>query len=121
MWLLVVVVVIAVILIWWANRSDPRAGGLPVEDATDDGLVMDDRTLPWSSVYEVRVLTRRSLSGTWFGFELMSEDAGLVTLDGGRGRGERFLSYAHHLPGFDHDAVREALTSRESGVVCYNR
>lgn len=119
MWILIGIVVVAGVVMWLAGRSRGPQTGSPVDDLSDSGLVVGDRTVPWTTVYEVRVVTRRELFKTWFGFEVSCESDGLLSVDGSRGQGERFLGHTHHLRGFDHDALLDALRQRQSGVVCY--
>ena len=121
MWYLVAIVVVAGVLMWVLGRGREPEQGRPVDDVSEAGLHLGDRVVPWGSVFDVRVNTRRSIGRTWFGFDVLTEDAGPLSVDGDGGRGERFLSHSHQLAGFDHEAVQTALTARRSGVVCYNR
>lgn len=121
MWVVVLIVVLAGLAMWLTGRNRQVDGFRAVDEIVEDGLVVDGTVVPWASVFDVRVNTRRSFSGTWFGFEVSTEDAGLLSVDGGGGRGERFLSHSHRLPGFDHQLLQDALVARRSGVVCYNR
>lgn len=121
MWILVGVVIAAGVLMWLAGRERGPQDASPVDEINEEGLVVSGRLIAWSSLFEVRVITRREFFKTWFGFEVRSEDAGLLSIDGAKGQGERFLSFSHQLAGFDHAAVHEALTLRRSSVVCYNR
>ena len=119
--ILVGIVVIAGVLMWLVGREAGPGDARRVDDVDETGLILGDEIVAWSSLYEVRVISRRELLKTWYGFEVRTEDAGLLSIDGSNGRGERFLAGTHQLPGFDHDLVRDALTHRRSGVVCYNR
>ncbi len=117
----VALVIGAGVLMWWTGRGRTPDGARRVVDCDAAGLHLDDTVVPWSSVFDVRVSTRRGLGSTWFGFDVLSEEAGALAVDGGSGRGERFLAETHRLPGFDHRALEAALRQHRSGVVCYQR
>lgn len=119
------IVIGAVALMLIVGRRPTPEIGQPVADVSSSGLQLDigdgDRLVAWSSIFEVAVLTRRELGRTWFGFELLTETHGSLRIDGSSGPGEAFLAEAHRLPGFDHDALMEALTTRQSRIVCFSR
>ncbi|MEL7155963.1 MAG: hypothetical protein AAFN30_05115, partial [Actinomycetota bacterium] len=93
MLILLALVVAAVAVIVVVGRRNP-SGTEPakvVVDVEGDGLrLIDDDVpvVPWSDVWEVAVVTRREVRGTWFGFEIRVEGHGLLTLAGPGGLGE---------------------------------
>ena len=122
MWFVVAIVLITGLILWFVARStESETEGAPVTNVSGEGLDLGDQLVPWASVYEVRVRTTRSRRATGFGFDVRTEDSGLVHVDGADGLGERFLGETHRLPGFDHDAARRALESGRSDVVCFSR
>ncbi len=120
------VVVVAVVLIMAVGRKNtPGAEPTISVIAIDaDGLRLpDDPTfvVPWDDVWEITVITRRAVQGTWFGFEVRADGAGLLSIDGPDGLGERFLAESHRFPGFDHSGLGEALSTRRPRFVCFTR
>lgn len=91
-----------------------------VEGASDTGPPSVG-PVEWASIFEIAVMTRRELGGTWFGFEVRSETAGLLLVDGKAGPGEAFLAESHRFRGFDHATLAEALGRRRGRAVCYRR
>lgn len=150
-WIVVAIVVVAVVWLILAGRdgrqavgasvvgvsdlglhladADSASGGFPEDDLADDpvagsnGQALDRgaNVVPWDSVFEIVVITRRELRTTWFGFEIRTEGHGLVKLDGSRGPGQEFLAECHRFAGFNHDELGAALTRRRSQVICYSR
>lgn len=120
-----VVVVAVVVIVVLGRNGDP--GGEPavaVVDVDGDGLRLSGEAAPlvrWDEVWEVVVVTRREVRGTWFGFEVRVEGHGLVTVAGPGGLGERFLAECHRFPGFDHHGLGDALASRRPRLVCFSR
>ena len=141
MWIVVIVVIVAVVLIALAGRQDRSTAGLKIAAVSEHGLhphrhpdgeqspaegsdsIADQGSavIPWPSIFEVTVMTRRELGGTWFGFELQSEGNGLLLIDGPGGLGQDFLAQSHRFPGFDHDALTATLERRSGRAVCYSR
>ncbi len=123
------IVVVAVVLIVLAGRSSEANSGRDVRAVTATGLELapeqesetDDDVVPWSSIFEITVLTRRELRATWFGFEIRTESHGMVLLDGSRGPGQQFLAESYRFAGFKHGELGEALEQRGARVVCYSR
>ncbi len=120
------VVVVAVVVVMVAGRRNTTSTEptVTVIDIDADGLLIPgDPTflVPWDDVWEIAVMTRRAIRGTWFGFELRADGHGLLSIDGGNGLGQRFLAEAHRFAGFDHIGVGEALTNRRPRFVCFTR
>jgi hypothetical protein len=107
-----------------ADRPDDRLGGRAaarVVAIDDDGLRLDDSVVSWSSIYEVVVVTRRTIRGVWFGLEVGTDDDGIVLVDGADGLVEAFLGESHRLDGFDHATTTAALGSMSGRAVCFRR
>ena len=122
MWALIGIVVAAGVAMAIVGRTERSGSGQSVDDVDDSGLVVDGEAVPWSSVFRVDVMTRRALLGTWYGFEVHTEEAGLIVIDDrGRGLAERFLAHTYQLPGFDHATVTDTLGCKRAREVCYNR
>jgi len=118
------IAVVAIALIVVAGRSSDGGGrgGAGRVDAVDDvGLHVGDTVADWASIFEVAVVTRRELGGSWFGFEVRSETAGELVVDGADGLVEPLLAETHRLPGFNHAAVGDVLGRRRGREVCYRR
>lgn len=119
------IVVLAIALMVLAGRSGESASARSIDAISTHGLHLDGdgdpQVAPWSSVFEITVLTRRELRRTWFGFEIRTEGHGMLLLDGTRGPGEDFLAESHRFAGFNHVELAEALQQRGSRVVCYTR
>ena len=129
MWIVIAVVVIAVVLILVAAPSGGVDHAVTVEAVDDDGLHLarvDGQTdgrveaIGWASIFEVAVMTRPRLGGTWYGFEVATETSGRVVVDGD-GPAEAFIAHSHHPPGLDHTTLADALTRRRGRAVCYRR
>ena len=122
MWYVVGIIVVAVVLILVLG-GDESPTTVAADDVGDDGLLVGDTTIVWSSIFEIVVVTRRRLRGTWFGFEVRSDTAGpaggVVLVGREDGLAERFLANSHRFPGFDHDAVAAALVRKGARSVCY--
>ncbi len=118
---IVAIVLAAVALMVLVGREQDSETGPSVTAVVGEGLLMGDGLIPWSSIFEITLLTRRELGRTWFGFEIQSETHGLVLLDGSAGPGESFLAECHRFPGFDHAGLTEALSARSPRLVCYSR
>lgn len=126
MWIFLAVVVVAVVLVMVAGRrttsgTEPTVTVIGIDA---DGLVLaGDPTfvIPWDDVWEIAVITRRAVRGTWFGFELRADGHGLLSIDGGNGLGQRFLTETHRYAGFDHTGVSDALANRRPRLVCFTR
>jgi hypothetical protein len=125
-WIFVTVVVVAIVLVMVAGRRnttgvEPTTAVIGIDD--DGLLVTGDPTflVPWDDVWEIAVMTRREVRGTWFGFELRVDGYGLLSIDGGNGLGQRFLAETHRFAGFDHTGVGDALTNRRPRFVCFTR
>lgn len=85
------------------------------------GVHSGDAVATWSSISEVAVVTRRSLRGGWFGLEVLSDDVGLVLVDGSDALVEPFLAESYRLAGFDHSTLANALAETRPRAVCYRR
>jgi hypothetical protein len=121
MWLIVGVVVVSGLAMIVAGRFS-SGGDRPLADDIDDrGLVANEQLVPWHAVYRVELVTGRTLRGTWYRFDVRSEDIPELTVEGAGRLGERFLAHSYHLPGFDHVAVTDGLTRRVPLVVCFSR
>ena len=120
-WLVVGVVVVAGVLMALARRSPSPDDLQAVSAVSDQGLQAGDRLVSWASVYRVEILTRKGLTRTWYGFEIRSEEAAGLAVDGDGALGEQFLAHTYHLGGFDHATVTRALTERLPRAVCFNR
>jgi len=121
MWLLILVVAVAGGLMFLVGRAKDDDSEPIVTDVGDRGLTTDHVEIPWGSVYRVELIVRPGRRETRFGFRIGSEVGGPVIVPGSAGLGEQFLARCHLLPGFDHDAVRVALTAGKATIVCYNR
>lgn len=118
-WILAGIAVIAVLAIIVAGRNAEGADGILVDRIDEAGLWVGDTPVPWSSIFEITVVTRREFGGTWFGFEVRTESAGVVIVERGEGLGEQFLSNSHRFSGFDHVTLATALQRRRGRAVCY--
>ena len=118
------IVVVAVVLIVIVGRDARPGAATAVTAVSAEGLRIEPggepQVVPWSSIFEITVVTRWELRRTWFGFEILTEGNGLLLLDGSRGPGVEFLAESHRLQGFDHRRLGRALTRRGSRVVCYS-
>lgn len=94
---------------------------MSVRAVSDGGLATADRLVSWSSIHRVELITGRGLGGTWYRFEIRSEEGPGLVVDGGGPMGELFLAHTYHLRGFDHDLVAAALSTRTPQVVCFDR
>ncbi len=125
MWIIAAIVVIAVVLIMVAGRKETSVSAPAVAAISADGLLLEcgaePQLVPWSSIFEITVTTRRELRRTWFGFEILAEGHGLLLLDGSEGPGVDFLAESYRFQGFDHRRLGRALARRGSRVVCYSR
>jgi len=120
----VVVAAVALILIVGGNNTAGSEPTISVVEIGTHGLVVADEpsfVVPWDDVWEIAVLTRRAVTGTWFGFEVRADGVGMLSIDGPDGLGERFLAEAHRFPGFDHRGLGDALTTRRPRFVCFTR
>ena len=133
-WLVFAVVVCAAVgLVLIVGRADPSAPR-QVVSIDDDGLRArphaagagtgtdddpDPELVPWSSVHLVTVTVNRGVGRTRYRFDVRSETAGAVVVDGAT-HGEAFLAHTHRLPGFDHPTLERTLRSR-GRAVCYGR
>lgn len=120
----VVLAAVALILVVGRNNTATSEPAMGVTEIGTHGLVVagDPAFLvAWDDVWEITVLTRRAITGTWFGFEIRADGAGLLSIDGPDGLGERFLAEAHRFPGFDHVGLGDALTTRRPRFVCFTR
>ncbi len=120
MWPIVAIVVIAAALIVLAGRQQRPDDAAMVETVDGDGLHLDDRVVGWGSIFEVVLVTRRRVGGLWYGFEISSEDAGLLIIDGSGGLANDFLAQSYRLTGFDHGSVNSALVARVPRTTCYS-
>ncbi len=118
---IVAIVVVAVLLMNLARREQGSDTGLTVDGVSPAGLIIGDGLATWESIFEITIVTRRQMGRTWFGFEARSETHGMLLIDGSTGPGEPFLAESHRFPGFDHNGLGEALTTRNARVVCYSR
>lgn len=124
MWLLIAIVVVAVILIFIVGRERGERNGTEVVGVEERGLLtaeVGSAIIEWPSVFEVVVVTRRELGGGSYGFEVMTETDGLVSISGQGRLGEAFLAHSHLLPGFDHSTLVGVLNSRRGRAVCFRR
>ena len=123
-WLLIAIVVVAVILIFIVGRERGGRAGTEVVAVEERGLLtgeVSSAIIEWPSVFEVVVITRRELGGVWYGFEVMTETEGLVSVPGEGSLGEAFLAHSHQLPGFDHATVVGVLNRSRGRAVCFRR
>ncbi len=126
MLIMVGVVVVAVVLIMLVAPKEGTDGAPSVVAVDDAGLHLagaedgGPAAIGWSSIFEVEVVTRPRLGGTWYGFEVASETGGRVVVDAD-GPAETFIAHAHHLGGLDHAALTDALTRRRGRTVCFRR
>jgi hypothetical protein len=123
----IALVAVVLMILSGRNRDDQVEGsfGADVENRADavdgDGIHLDGRITPWPSIYEVVVVTRPSMRGTWFGLEVRADNGPPVLIDGTDGLVEPFLAESYLLPGFDHAAVADALASKRGRRVCFRR
>ena len=118
-WILAGIAVVAVLLIVIAGRSAEGADGVMADRLDDAGLWIGETLIEWGSIFEIVVVTRKELGGTWFGFEIRTESAGTVIVGREGGLGEQFLSNSHRFPGFDHASLAAGLRRRRGRSVCY--
>ncbi len=118
-WILAGIAVVAVLAIIVAGRNAEGVDGVAVDRIDEAGLWVGETLVEWSSIFEITVVTRREFGGTWFGFELRTESAGVIIVERGDGLGEQFLSNSHRFPGFDHVTLAAALQRRRGRAVCY--
>lgn len=125
-WIFTAVVVAAMIVVVLAGRRG-TSGTEPtirVIDVGTDGLLVSGEpafVVRWDDVWEITAMTRRAVRGTWFGFQVRADGHGLLSIDGSDGLGQRFLAEVYRFPGFDHDGLGEALSTRQPRFVCFTR